>query len=204
MEAKAAQGKNQGEKDTGANVKKESSPTKNAEDGTSGKGDAVGSITAAAVVEGVGEVMLKTEGEVVVEGVTAWPWRTERESDGIQRGPVRYDGWQNVHVWWNANDDGTERKEKVYGRCRLFVGNITQDMTEEDFKEMFTPYGECGEIFLNGSKGFGFVRLVRMKLASVRRPRTQLTKVKIEISVRGRRTEDSMKLNSFFLESAVL
>ena len=58
------------------------------------------------------------------------------------------------------NEEPKEQK-KFTGRCRLFVGNITPDTTEEQFKEMFTPYGEVSEIFVNAARGFGFIRLVK-------------------------------------------
>ena len=58
-------------------------------------------------------------------------------------------------------DDTPKEPKKFTGRCRLFVGNITPDTTEEQFKEMFTPYGEVSEVFVNAAKGFGFIRLVR-------------------------------------------
>ncbi|KAJ8315060.1 hypothetical protein KUTeg_007210 [Tegillarca granosa] len=54
---------------------------------------------------------------------------------------------------------GPKVDKKFTGRCRLFVGNITPDITEEEFKEMFQPYGEVSEVFVNGAKGFGFIRL---------------------------------------------
>lgn len=56
--------------------------------------------------------------------------------------------------------DGPKEKKKFTGRCRLFVGNITPDTTEEEFKDLFKPFGEINECFVNGSKGFGFIRLV--------------------------------------------
>ena len=59
-------------------------------------------------------------------------------------------------------DDTPKEPKKFTGRCRLFVGNITPDTTEEQFKEMFTPYGEVSELFVNAAKGFGFIRLVRI------------------------------------------
>ncbi len=72
-----------------------------------------------------------------------------------------------------TNENGAEKSEKkgqqkdaetgpkkFTGRCRLFVGNIPSDTKEADFKEMFKPHGECSEIFLNPSRGFGFIRLV--------------------------------------------
>jgi proline- and glutamine-rich splicing factor len=50
-------------------------------------------------------------------------------------------------------------KKKFTTRCRLFVGNLPNEMKEEDFKKLFTEFGEISEVFLSG-KGFGFLRLV--------------------------------------------
>lgn len=51
--------------------------------------------------------------------------------------------------------------EKSYTqRCRLFVGNLPTDITEEDFKRLFERYGEPSEVFINRDRGFGFIRLV--------------------------------------------
>lgn len=53
--------------------------------------------------------------------------------------------------------------EKTYTqRCRLFVGNLPTDITEEDFKRLFERYGEPSEVFINRDRGFGFIRLVSM------------------------------------------
>ena len=49
---------------------------------------------------------------------------------------------------------------KFTGRCRLFVGNLSADTTEKEFKEMFDPYGESSEMFLNAARAFGFIRMV--------------------------------------------
>ena len=58
----------------------------------------------------------------------------------------------------------TARKieKKFTQRCRLFVGNLTPDTTEDEFKSLFEKYGEISEVFLNKSKGFGFIRLVNL------------------------------------------
>ncbi|XP_052087112.1 non-POU domain-containing octamer-binding protein-like isoform X3 [Mytilus californianus] len=56
-------------------------------------------------------------------------------------------------------NEGPKEQKKFTGRCRLFVGNITPDTTEEEFKDLFKPYGEINECFVNGAKGFGFIRL---------------------------------------------
>lgn len=33
-------------------------------------------------------------------------------------------------------------------------------MTEEEFKNMFAKYGNVNEVFVNGERGFGLIRLV--------------------------------------------
>ncbi|XP_067132053.1 non-POU domain-containing octamer-binding protein-like isoform X2 [Centruroides vittatus] len=54
--------------------------------------------------------------------------------------------------------EGGEPK-KFTGRCRLFVGNLPSSITDDAFKQLFQPFGEIAEVFLNASKGFGFVKL---------------------------------------------
>ncbi|BFZ09917.1 hypothetical protein BsWGS_12956 [Bradybaena similaris] len=49
--------------------------------------------------------------------------------------------------------------KKFTGRCRLFVGNLTPDVSEDEFRKMFEPYGEVSEMYVNTSRGFGFIRL---------------------------------------------
>jgi len=58
--------------------------------------------------------------------------------------------------------------EKSYTqRCRLFVGNLPNDITEEAFNGMFAKYGEPSEVFINKAKGFGFIRLESRALAEI-------------------------------------
>ncbi|XP_066562574.1 paraspeckle component 1 isoform X1 [Amia ocellicauda] len=52
-------------------------------------------------------------------------------------------------------------------RCRLFVGNLPTDLTEEDFKKLFSKYGEANEVFINRDRGFGFIRLETRTLAEI-------------------------------------
>jgi len=52
------------------------------------------------------------------------------------------------------------QEKKFTGRCRLFVGNLPNDLSENEFQKFFEPYGELNEVFLNASRGFGFIRLV--------------------------------------------
>ncbi|XP_042296887.1 splicing factor, proline- and glutamine-rich isoform X2 [Sceloporus undulatus] len=58
--------------------------------------------------------------------------------------------------------------EKTYTqRCRLFVGNLPADITEDEFKRLFSKYGEPGEVFINKGKGFGFIKLESRALAEI-------------------------------------
>jgi len=58
--------------------------------------------------------------------------------------------------------------EKTYTqRCRLFIGNLPNDITEEQFRGLFSKYGEPSEVFINKGKGFGFIRLESRALAEI-------------------------------------
>uniref|UniRef100_A0AAR2JHC4 RRM domain-containing protein n=1 Tax=Pygocentrus nattereri TaxID=42514 RepID=A0AAR2JHC4_PYGNA len=58
--------------------------------------------------------------------------------------------------------------EKTYTqRCRLFIGNLPNDISEADFRRLFAKYGEPSEIFINQGKGFGFIRLESRALAEI-------------------------------------
>ncbi|XP_054088250.1 protein no-on-transient A isoform X3 [Zeugodacus cucurbitae] len=48
---------------------------------------------------------------------------------------------------------------KFSGRNRLYVGNLTNDISENELREMFKPFGEIGEIFCNAEKNFTFLKL---------------------------------------------
>jgi RNA recognition motif-containing protein len=65
---------------------------------------------------------------------------------------------------FGSNEDIQHPREekKFTGRCRLFVGNLSAEVTEDEFKEWFKPFGEFTEVFLNSQKSFGFIRMVRL------------------------------------------
>ena len=52
------------------------------------------------------------------------------------------------------------REKKFTGRCRLYIGNLTNDVTEDEITQLFQPYGESAELFVNKEKNFAFIRLV--------------------------------------------
>jgi RNA recognition motif-containing protein len=43
----------------------------------------------------------------------------------------------------------------------LYIGNLTNDVTEDEITQLFQPYGETAELFVNKEKNFAFIRLVR-------------------------------------------
>lgn len=53
-----------------------------------------------------------------------------------------------------------EKKTTQGGRCRLFIGNVPSDITQEEFLNLFGKYGELVEYFVNPSRSFGFIKLV--------------------------------------------
>lgn len=54
-----------------------------------------------------------------------------------------------------------EKEKKFMGNCRLYIGNVGPDFTDNDLIELFKPYGETAEPFYSKEKNFGFIRLVR-------------------------------------------
>lgn len=52
-----------------------------------------------------------------------------------------------------------QQEVKFSGRNRLYVGNLTNDITEEELKELFKPFGEIAETFINKEKNFAFLKM---------------------------------------------
>ncbi|CAH0765312.1 unnamed protein product [Bemisia tabaci] len=52
-----------------------------------------------------------------------------------------------------------EKEKKFMGNCRLYIGNVGPDFTDNDLIELFKPYGETAEPFYSKEKNFGFIRL---------------------------------------------
>lgn len=48
---------------------------------------------------------------------------------------------------------------KFSGRNRLYIGNLTNDVTDDELIELFKPYGDISEIFTNKEKNYAFVRV---------------------------------------------
>lgn len=48
---------------------------------------------------------------------------------------------------------------------RLYVGNLTYSVTEDDLKELFSGYGEVRSVKIIGDKGFGFVEMTTVEAA---------------------------------------
>ncbi|XP_047509099.1 hrp65 protein-like [Pieris napi] len=48
---------------------------------------------------------------------------------------------------------------KFNGRSRLYIGNLCNDVTEEELLNLFNQFGETAELFLNKEKNFGFIKM---------------------------------------------
>lgn len=49
--------------------------------------------------------------------------------------------------------------KKFSGRCRLFVGNLAHNTSEERLKSLFERFGEVGEVYLGPKSAFAFVKM---------------------------------------------
>lgn len=47
----------------------------------------------------------------------------------------------------------------------LYVGNLSYDMTEQELRDLFTPWGPVAETRLIAERGFGFVEIPAEKAA---------------------------------------
>jgi len=48
---------------------------------------------------------------------------------------------------------------------KLYVGNLSYSVTDNQLKELFSNYGEVKEVTIIGSKGFGFVEMADSEAA---------------------------------------
>ncbi|XP_045768478.1 hrp65 protein-like [Maniola jurtina] len=52
-----------------------------------------------------------------------------------------------------------QTETKFNGRSRLYIGNLSNDVTEEEILNMFSQFGEAAELFVNKEKNFGFIKM---------------------------------------------
>ncbi|CDW55239.1 Paraspeckle component 1 [Trichuris trichiura] len=57
---------------------------------------------------------------------------------------------------------GSSAARRASGRCRLFVGNLPVDVSDEELRALFSKYGDVSECYVS-RKGFAFVRLVNCR-----------------------------------------
>ncbi|GAB6026719.1 hypothetical protein CHUAL_013226 [Chamberlinius hualienensis] len=85
---------------------------------------------------------------------------------GEARGPGNHIGNQFGNVFSLSGPttnlptkDANAEPKKFTSKNRLFVGNLTSDISEDEFCKMFEAFGEYSEPFLNAQKGFGFIKM---------------------------------------------
>lgn len=49
--------------------------------------------------------------------------------------------------------------KKFTGRCRLFIGNLPHNTSEEKLRNLFESYGEVGEVYLGPKSAFAFIKM---------------------------------------------
>lgn len=52
-----------------------------------------------------------------------------------------------------------EQKEFIMEGSKLYVGNLTYSVTEEQLNELFSNYGDVKDVRIIERKGFGFVEM---------------------------------------------
>ena len=77
-----------------------------------------------------------------------------------QQRPIGPDGQKRSRSEASTRQQIHDKKTTQGGRCRLFIGNVPSDLTQEEFQLLFDKYGELVEYFVNPSRGFGFIKLV--------------------------------------------
>ncbi|KMQ83677.1 hrp65 protein [Lasius niger] len=50
-------------------------------------------------------------------------------------------------------------EKKFRGRSRLYIRNLTNNVSEEEIQTMFQKYGEISELFVNKEKNIAFFRM---------------------------------------------
>lgn len=65
---------------------------------------------------------------------------------------------------------------KFSSDCRLYVGNIPKDLTTKDVEELFTPFGEVSDIFVNYNSDKPYILLRMDTLENAERARRQLNR----------------------------
>ncbi|KAJ8985774.1 hypothetical protein NQ317_014427 [Molorchus minor] len=48
---------------------------------------------------------------------------------------------------------------KFLGRYRLYIGNISNNVTKEDLENTFKAFGEVNDVYIQPNKNFGFIRM---------------------------------------------
>lgn len=56
-------------------------------------------------------------------------------------------------------DAKSEANKKFTGRCRLFVGNLPHNTSEEKLRSLFEAHGEVGELYLGPKSAFAFIKM---------------------------------------------
>ncbi len=78
----------------------------------------------------------------------------ERHEDGQEPTPLDPNIEQQLSV------EKAKREKKFGSRSRLYVGNLLRGTTEAELRQLFSPFGEAGDVFMEKERSFAFIRMV--------------------------------------------
>lgn len=86
-----------------------------------------------------------------------------RESPKPLLEPAKSEQDQNLSIHSEGGDDVpvVVKEKKFTNRARLFIGNLSRSVTEDDLMKLFEPFGEVTQPFIEKERSYGFIRMVR-------------------------------------------
>ena len=94
------------------------------------------------------------------------PHRRESPKAVLDHVPPEQEQKPLIHPLEGAEDLPVVVKEKKFtNRARLFIGNLSRSVIEDDLLKIFEPYGEVTQPFIEKERSYGFVRMVRQALS---------------------------------------
>ncbi len=103
-------------------------------------------------------------------GSPYWKDKPRHHQDNIDTGPVNValpstpsrEGGNQTNPEQSPVATGPKEIKKFSNKARVFIANLPREMLETELRELFRPYGEVQEIFIQKEKSFAFCRMVRM------------------------------------------
>ncbi|XP_064404116.1 non-POU domain-containing octamer-binding protein-like isoform X2 [Halichondria panicea] len=103
-------------------------------------------------------------------GSPYWKDKPRHQQDNIDTGPVnvalpstpsssREGANQTIKTEQSPVETRPKEIKKFSNKARVFIANLPREMSETELRELFRPYGEVQEIFIQKEKSFAFCRM---------------------------------------------